>query len=109
MPNNQDAIEGPDQSGNYDYNPMATTTPVDDVMDAINYSGTIQNPDDVVGICSECKTVHEAQVLEKDIFVNEGVASSCRYCGGVVVLTFREKITEGMKDQLDARRGIGFG
>lgn len=89
----------------YDYNPQAIESPVDWVAEDLSRRTKIQNPDDVVGLCTECKTTHEPAMMEKNIFAREGVPPSCRYCGGVVTIAFRE-IVEATKERLDGARGI---
>lgn len=69
----------------------------------------IQNPDDVVGVCTECKGITEPQMMERNIFAQEGQNPPCRFCGGVVVVAYREIIDERFKNSLDAGRGIGSG
>ncbi len=101
---NEMSAEDQEAARKYNYAPQAVESPVDWVPERIASHG-IQNPDDVIGLCSECKSTHERAVMEKDIFAAEGVPPSCRYCGGVVVITYRE-IASQVKERLDGARGI---
>ena len=89
----------------YDYNPQAIESPVDWVPEELARRTKVYDTNDVIGLCSECKSTHEASVMAKDIFAREGVPPTCRYCGGVVVITYRE-LAEETKERLDGARGI---
>jgi len=65
----------------------------------------IQNPDDVIGVCSECKSDQPNQYMERNPFAQEGKPVPCKYCGGVVIITYRETRDSAL-DGSDRSRGI---
>lgn len=65
----------------------------------------IDNPDDVVGVCSECHSDQPDSYMYKSPFAQEGKPVPCKYCGGVVIITYREIRDEALKDS-DGGRGI---
>lgn len=65
----------------------------------------INDPDDVVGVCSECKSDQPDSYMYKSPFAQEGKPVPCKYCGGVVIITYREIRNEALKDS-DRGRGI---
>lgn len=69
----------------------------------------IKNPDDVVGVCVECKSTHDEQWMAKNPFAQAGHPPSCRYCGGVVIVTYAELQGPELNAKLDQSRGIGSG
>lgn len=68
-------------------------------------SKPIQDPDDVIGVCSECKSDQPMSYMYNSPFAQEGKAVPCKYCGGVVVIVYRESRNESLKDS-DNNRGI---
>ena len=61
--------------------------------------------DEVIALCTDCGKVMSEQKAENDPFLNQGDNSSCKLCGGVVIVTYaseRESILE------DRRRGKTF-
>lgn len=68
-------------------------------------SKPIQDPDDVIGVCSECKSDQPMSYMYNSPFAQEGKAVPCKYCGGVVVIVYREARNESLKDS-DNNRGI---
>jgi hypothetical protein len=66
---------------------------------------TIQNPDDVIGVCSECKSDQPMSYMEKSSFAHAGISVPCKYCGGVVIITYREIRDESLGGS-DRERGI---
>jgi hypothetical protein len=65
----------------------------------------IKNPDDVIGVCSECKSDQPMKAMYNSGFAQGGSAPVCKYCGGVVIITYRE-IRDTSLDQSDKGRGI---
>lgn len=65
----------------------------------------IEDPDDVIGVCSECKSDQPMQAMYRSSFAQNGSAPVCRYCGGVVIITYRESRDQSL-DQSDRDRGI---
>lgn len=61
--------------------------------------------DDAVGVCSECKSEQSDSSMYKSIFAQQGIAPVCRYCGGVVVIVYKQ-LKDKSLDQLDRERGI---
>lgn len=66
---------------------------------------SIENPDDVIGVCSECKSDQPDSYMERSPFAQSGLSVPCRYCGGVVIITYRETRDKSL-DQSDINRGI---
>lgn len=69
-------------------------------------SKEIQNPDDVIGVCSECKSDQPMNHMHNSPFAQQGLAVPCKYCGGVVVITYRETRDSSLNSS-DKDRGIG--
>lgn len=69
-------------------------------------SKEIQNPDDVIGVCSECKSDQPMNYMHSSPFAQQGLAVPCKYCGGVVVITYRETRDSSLNSS-DKDRGIG--
>lgn len=65
----------------------------------------IEDPDDVIGVCSECKSDQPDSYMMKSPFAQAGSPVPCRYCGGVVIITYRETRDEAIKGS-DRSRGI---
>lgn len=65
----------------------------------------IENPDDVIGICSECKSEQPNRYMENSPFAQNGTAPVCKYCKGVVIITYRETREQAL-DQIDRERGL---
>jgi DNA-directed RNA polymerase subunit RPC12/RpoP len=65
----------------------------------------IENPDDVVGVCSECKSDQPDSYMERSPFAQAGSPVPCKYCGGVVIITYRELRDDALKGS-DRSRGI---
>jgi len=68
-------------------------------------SKPIQDPDDVIGVCSECKSDQPMSYMYNSPFAQGGKAVPCKYCGGVVVIVYREARDESLRDS-DNNRGI---
>lgn len=82
---------------------------VESVIDEAASERRIKNPDNVVGLCSECKSTQPNQYMERNVFAQEGHPVPCKYCGGVVVITYGELQGEALNNRLDTSRGIGHG
>ncbi len=65
----------------------------------------IKDPDDVVGVCSECKSDQPDSYMYRSPFAQEGKAVPCQYCGGVVIITYRETRDQSLNES-DRGRGI---
>jgi hypothetical protein len=65
----------------------------------------VEDPDDVIGVCSECKSDQPMQYMYNSKFAQAGAAPVCKYCGGVVIITYRETRGNSL-DQSDRDRGI---
>jgi hypothetical protein len=68
-------------------------------------SKPIQDPDDVIGVCSECKSDQPMSYMYNSPFAQGGKVVPCKYCGGVVVIVYREARDESLRDS-DNNRGI---
>jgi len=65
----------------------------------------IQDPDDVIGVCSECHSDQPERYMYNSPFAQEGKPVPCKYCGGVVIITYRETRDSALRDS-DSGRGI---
>lgn len=65
----------------------------------------INNPDDVIGVCSECKSDQPMKAMYNSGFAQSGSAAVCKYCGGVVIIIYRESRDQSL-DQSDRERGV---
>lgn len=65
----------------------------------------IKDPDDVIGVCSECKSDQPMSYMKNSPFAQGGLAVPCRYCGGVVIISYREARNSSL-DSSDRERGI---
>lgn len=66
----------------------------------------VKDPDDVIGVCSECKSDQPEAYMYRNPFAQSGKPVPCKYCGGVVIITYRETRDSAL-DQSDNSRGIG--
>lgn len=67
--------------------------------------GEIKNPDDVIGVCSECKSDQPMSYMYASPFAQQGLVVPCKYCGGVVIITYRETRDSSL-DGNSKERGI---
>ena len=67
-------------------------------------SDNIRNEDDVIGVCSECKSDQPMEYMYKSPFAQDGKDVPCKYCGGVVIITYRERRRNSL-DNIDKTRG----
>lgn len=65
----------------------------------------VNDPDDVIGVCSECKSDQPMSYMYNNSFAQQGLAVPCKYCGGVVIITYRETRGQSL-DGSDRSRGI---
>mgnify|MGYP006283035521 FL=1 len=65
----------------------------------------IEDPDDVIGVCSECKSDQPDRYMYNSPFAQEGKPVPCKYCGGVVIITYRQTRDEALEGS-DKSRGI---
>jgi len=65
----------------------------------------INNPDDVIGVCSECNSDQPERYMYNSPFAQEGKPVPCKYCGGVVIITYREIRDSAIED---SNRGRGI-
>jgi DNA-directed RNA polymerase subunit RPC12/RpoP len=68
-------------------------------------SDKIKNTNDVIGVCSECKSDQPESYMYKSPFAQQGKPVPCKYCGGIVVITYRETRDSALKNS-DNSRGI---
>jgi DNA-directed RNA polymerase subunit RPC12/RpoP len=64
----------------------------------------IENTDDVIGVCSECHSDQPDRYMVNSPFAQEGKNVPCTYCGGVVIITYRETRNDAL-NQSDNNRG----
>jgi hypothetical protein len=65
----------------------------------------IEDTDDVIGVCSECHSDQPEGYMYRSPFAQNGTNVPCKYCGGVVVITYRESRDDAL-NQSDRNRGI---
>lgn len=65
----------------------------------------IQDPDDVIGVCSECKSDQPMSYMKKSLFAQAGISVPCKFCGGIVIITYRETRDQSLNNS-DRERGI---
>lgn len=65
----------------------------------------MKDDDDVIGLCSECKSEQLDSAMYRSPFAQSGVAPVCKYCGGVVVIIYKSQ-KENTINQLDRERGL---
>lgn len=65
----------------------------------------IEDTDDVIGVCSECHSDQPLEYMMRSPFAQNGQNVPCKYCGGVVVITYRETRDTAL-NQSDRSRGI---
>lgn len=65
------------------------------------------NPDEdeEIGCCTECHSVQNTQKLIRNPFFQQGGAIPCQFCGGIVVITRRDRLKQTLK-QADRERGL---
>jgi hypothetical protein len=63
-----------------------------------------QEEDNVVALCVDCGTTQIEQQMMKDVFLNSGINTVCRFCGGPVIITTTPEV-EGI---MRKRRGGGL-
>jgi hypothetical protein len=66
----------------------------------------IQDPDDVIGVCSECNSDQPMNYMYNNAFAQQGKPVPCKYCGGVVIIVYREQRDSSLKGS-DRERGLG--
>ena len=76
MPDYDEELHG----DKYDYNLQAIESPSDSVVEHVARRSRIQNPDDVIGMCSECKSEMPHSYMTNNVFAKEGVPVPCKYC-----------------------------
>lgn len=65
----------------------------------------IEDPDDVIGVCSECKSDQPDRYMFNSPFAQEGKPVPCKYCGGVVLITYRQTRDQALEGS-DKSRGV---
>jgi DNA-directed RNA polymerase subunit RPC12/RpoP len=65
----------------------------------------VNNPDDVIGVCSECKSDQPMRYMFNSSFAQDGLNVPCKYCGGIVIITYRETRDNSL-DSSDRNRGL---
>lgn len=63
-----------------------------------------EETDDVVALCVDCGTTQIEQQMLKDPFLNSGLNTVCRFCGGPVIITTQPEVESIMRK----RRGGGL-
>lgn len=64
------------------------------------------DPNEVVGVCSECRSEQPMKYMENSPFTQSGTSAPCKYCGGVTIITERKDM-ESVLMQASRQRGIG--
>lgn len=65
----------------------------------------IEDPNDVIGVCSECKSDQPDRYMFNSPFAQEGKPVPCKYCGGVVIITYRQTRDQALEGS-DKSRGV---
>lgn len=65
----------------------------------------VENEDDVIGVCTECESDQPMGYMFNSPFAQAGQAVPCKYCGGVVVIVYREERDGSLKDSKN-KRGV---
>lgn len=65
----------------------------------------MQENDDVIGVCCECKSDQDDSSMYKSVFAQQGLPPVCKYCGGKVIITYRSQRNNAL-DQVDRERGL---
>jgi hypothetical protein len=65
----------------------------------------VEDTDDVIGVCSECKSDQPMKAMYNSPFAQAGVPPVCKYCKGVVIITYRETRDQAL-GQSDRERGL---
>ena len=65
----------------------------------------INNPDDVIGVCSECNSDQPMSYMEKSPFAQAGQPVPFKFCGVIVLITYRETRNNTI-DSSNKGRGI---
>jgi DNA-directed RNA polymerase subunit RPC12/RpoP len=68
-------------------------------------NNNITDPDDVIGTCSECKSDQPMHYMYNSPFAQAGKTVPCKYCGGIVIITYRETRDQAL-DNSDTERGL---
>jgi methylmalonyl-CoA mutase cobalamin-binding subunit len=61
--------------------------------------------DDVIGLCSDCGSEQSDRAMYASPFAQAGVPPVCKYCGGVVVICYRQN-KQKVLDDIKRQRGI---
>jgi len=61
--------------------------------------------DDLIGVCTECKSEQRDSYMEKNPFYQQGGSVPCGYCGGITVVVARGEKDKALK-QRDGRRNL---
>lgn len=62
--------------------------------------------DDIVPICSECKSQQTERYMDRNPFAQEGKPTPCQYCGGIVVVMYRKDKQDAL-NAMNQERNIG--
>ena len=65
----------------------------------------IEDEDDVIGVCSECRSDQPMKYMYSNPFAQAGKQIPCKYCGGIVIITYRERREHSLDDN-DRGRGL---
>jgi hypothetical protein len=65
----------------------------------------VEDTDDVIGVCSECQSDQPNQYMERSPFAQAGQSPPCKYCGGVVILVYRESRDQALREA-NRERGL---
>lgn len=61
--------------------------------------------DEEIAVCTECKSDQNVQKLIRNPFFQQGGRIPCQYCGGLVIITRRDRRADSLK-QVDRERGL---
>lgn len=61
--------------------------------------------DDVIAVCSECKSDQSDSYVERNPFYQQGGSIPCQYCKGIVIIMDRRDREAALR-QIDRERGL---
>jgi len=67
--------------------------------------GVFMADDDLIAVCTECKSQLRDSYVEKNVFYQQGGSVPCPYCGGIAVITTVGQ-RKGTLRRADGKRGI---
>jgi len=73
------------------------------MVEMANEDGLDEN---IVGMCTECKTIIPTNIMAKDSFAAQGLPPVCKLCGGVVTIVDSSRNIDNIRLAMDRERGL---